>query len=245
MDEWINTEQAAKITEGIYLQRTVQMYCRKGVFLVKRNHKGRFLIEKEDFLAWLKGKTTLKWVERKDKAVQSKGRKFNNIELQQQIEQSIYFYCEISNLKIDAKSVQKTIDQFSSGIHPLVAKLKERRHGLYLGQGKVAEFLGLNHSVIGTWELGRSHPTINNQAKIQCFLDGDYDHLMEPEPKRRREFLFRFKGSEMMREKKTNKFKSSCEITKAFREAGNEDFAVAERLATLITRNYRYKRNNR
>jgi CheY-like chemotaxis protein len=94
----------------------------------------------------------------------------------------IQFYCEktvqIENTLINIESAIKSIDFLKTKKITLASRLKELRKIKGVGQGELAQVLGVKRTAVTNWESGLAEPSINNLKNLSSYFKVGIDYLL-------------------------------------------------------------------
>lgn len=94
----------------------------------------------------------------------------------------IQFYCEksvqIESTLINIESAIKSIAFLKAKKITLASRLKELRKLKGIGQGELAEIIGVKRTAVTNWESGLAEPSINNLKSLSTYFKVGTDYLL-------------------------------------------------------------------
>ena len=94
----------------------------------------------------------------------------------------IQFYCEkgvqIENTLINIESAIKSIEFLKNKKDTLATRLKELRKIKGIGQGELAEIIGVKRTAVTNWESGLAEPSVSNLKSLSSYFKVGTDYLL-------------------------------------------------------------------
>lgn len=94
----------------------------------------------------------------------------------------IQFYCEkgvqIENTLINIESAIKSIEFLKNKKDTLATRLKELRKIKGIGQGELAQIIGVKRTAVTNWESGLAEPSVSNLKSLSSYFKVGTDYLL-------------------------------------------------------------------